>query len=94
MSKKISASGGGSRQQTVIYKKKKIKGAEQLFSSYFQAEDEQFQHEFDKIFHNEKVDVAHLNPNQSGDVDQERKNYYRYVRSQPCVMFINLEPPA
>jgi len=41
------------------------------------AEDEQFQHEFDKIFHNEKVDVAHLNPNQSGDVDQERKNYYR-----------------
>ena len=93
MSKKISASGGGSRQQTVIYKKK-IKGAEQLFNSYFQAEDEQFQHEFDKIFHNEKVDVAHLNPNQSGDVDQERKNYYRYVRSQPCVMFINLEPPA
>ena len=75
MSKKISASGGGSRQQTVIYKQKK--GTEQLFSSYFQAEDEQFQHEFDKIFHNEKVDVAHLNPNQSGDVDQERKNYYR-----------------
>ena len=55
MSKKTSASGGGSRQ----------------------AEDEQFQHEFDKIFHNEKVDVAHLNPNQSGDVDHERKNYYR-----------------
>ncbi len=42
-----------------------------------QAEDEQFQHEFDKIFHTEKVDVAHLNPHQSGDVDHERKNYYR-----------------
>ena len=40
-------------------------------------EEEQFQHEFDKIFHNEKVDVAHLNPNQSGDIDQERKNYYK-----------------
>ena len=40
-------------------------------------EDEQFQHEFDKIFHSEKVDVAHLNPNEAGDIDQERKNYYR-----------------
>ena len=52
----------------------------QFHRKQFQAEDEQFQHEFDKIFHNEKVDVAHLNPNQSGDVDQERKNYYRYIQ--------------
>ena len=94
MSKKISASGGLPRQQTVIFSNLEIEQRRAGFSQYIQAEDEQFQHEFDKIFHNEKVDVAHLNPNQSGDVDQERKNYYRYVRSQPCLMFINLEPPA
>ena len=40
-------------------------------------EDEQFQQEFDKIFHSDKVDVAHLNPSITGDVDEERKKYYR-----------------
>ena len=59
-------------------------------SKYPASGDEEFHQGFDKIFHNEKVDVAHLNPNQSGDVDQERKNYYRYARLT-CVMFINLE---
>ena len=53
-------------------------------------EEEQFQQEFDKIFHNEKVDVAHLNPSHSGDIDEERKNYYRYVMKVEGYVNINM----
>ena len=64
------------RQRVVIFTQKIPINVKLHFQ--LEEEDEQFQHEFDKIFHSEKVDVAHLNPNEAGDIDQERKNYYRY----------------
>ena len=45
---------------------------------YFQMEeDETLDKEFDKIFHDEKVNLSTLNPS-AGEVDEERKKYYRY----------------
>ena len=38
--------------------------------------DETFEKEFDKIFHDDK-DQLPINPSASGDVDEERKKYYR-----------------
>ena len=40
-------------------------------------EDETLDKEFDKIFHDEKVNLSTLNPS-AGEVDEERKKYYRY----------------
>ena len=39
-------------------------------------EDETLDKEFDKIFHDEKVNLSTLNPS-AGEVDEERKKYYR-----------------
>ena len=55
-------------------------------------EDEILDKEMDKIFHDEKETLSKLNPS-AGELDEERKNYYRcYILVWPQQSFMLFSP--
>jgi len=55
-------------------KNKSVPGS---LSRHQSADEENFEKEFDKIFHSEKEHLPNLKPDATGEIDEERKNYYR-----------------